>query len=89
MPEYKYICLDCGYLFNEPHCYTETHGLDTPPYEHISCCPACGGIYDETIECDECGELFPFGSGRWINETTLVCKSCYEALRAAAPFYED
>lgn len=89
MPDYKYICLDCGYQFDEPRKYTETHGLDSPPYEHMSCCPVCGGSYDEAVECDECGKLFPFGSGHWIDETTLVCESCYEALRAAAPFYGD
>ena len=51
-----YICLDCGYLFEEPKHYTETHGLDTPPYEQLIGCPKCSGAFVETYRCDCCGE---------------------------------
>lgn len=83
MPKYKYICLECGHLFNEPYEYSETHGFGAPPYEELSGCPVCGGSYDEAVECDDCGELFPFSTGHWLNSTTLICSKCktgrYEA----------
>ena len=48
------ICLDCGCLFDEPVEYVETHGFDTPPYEHFSGCPECYGAYVNAHECDCC-----------------------------------
>lgn len=47
-----YRCNDCGLEFDTPDEWEETHGLDTPPYEHISGCPGCGGDYEE-IEDEE------------------------------------
>lgn len=42
----KYICLECGTEFDKPKRFTETHGLDTPPYETYTGCPVCGGAYE-------------------------------------------
>jgi DNA-directed RNA polymerase subunit RPC12/RpoP len=36
-----YRCLECGHEFEEPRKITETHGLDTPPYEILYVCPEC------------------------------------------------
>ena len=58
-----YICLDCGKTFEEPKRYTETHGLDSPPYEEWN---GCGKWIDgEFVEilpnhevyCDKCFDL--------------------------------
>lgn len=42
-----YKCCDCGNIFEYPTEWYETHGLDTPPYEHWSGCPRCCGSYEE------------------------------------------
>lgn len=56
MSDFK--CLDCRYEFDEPAVVTETHGLDSPPYEERSVCPNCGGNFTDLIECDVCGRGF-------------------------------
>lgn len=89
MPEYKYVCLDCGHKFDEPRKYAETHGLDAPPYEHMSCCPVCGGSYDEAVECSDCGELIPECEAKQLSNGDMLCGSCYEAARAVGLFYDD
>lgn len=73
---YMFVCLDCQKLFEEPRHYIETHGLDTPPYEHAHGCPECGGAYVETHKCDCCG--------KWIvddciktNNDLWFCQDCY------------
>ena len=72
-----YICLECNKIFSTPKTYTETHGLDHPPYETWSGCPSCGGNYTETYECALCGNWI---TGEYIKLTdnTLVCDQCYE-----------
>ena len=72
-----YLCLDCGELFEEPKHYTETHGLDFPPYEEWSGCPECAGAYVKTILCDYCEEWI---TGQYIRlhyDDTVVCEDCY------------
>lgn len=48
-----YRCLDCGYIFEEPVVWQESHGLDTPPYEEWSGCPRCRGGYEEFDEWED------------------------------------
>ena len=48
-----YKCDNCGEVFNEPHCYVETHGFTDGLVEHWSCCPHCGGSYEVYCEDDE------------------------------------
>jgi hypothetical protein len=36
----------------------ESHGFDDGFYETFSCCPNCGGNFEDAIECHECGEAF-------------------------------
>lgn len=48
-----YRCGSCGHEFSEDEFdfVTETHGLDTPPYERFAVCPRCGsGDYEEYLE---------------------------------------
>lgn len=54
----NYICRDCNYVFNTPKRYKERHGLESPPYETMQCCPKCGGSYTAALECDRCGNYF-------------------------------
>lgn len=54
-----YICRDCGETFDEPRRYTERHGLETGPYEELTCCPFCGGSYEKAVTCACCGRLIP------------------------------
>lgn len=51
-----FVCLECNKNFSEPVHWEETHGLDTPPYEHFSGCPYCKGNYTEAFICDCCGD---------------------------------
>lgn len=71
-----YICLDCEALFTVPEKYTETHGLDCPPYEEYSGCPNCGGTYAETFKCDRCGKYI---AGDYVEVAcgNLYCEDCY------------
>jgi hypothetical protein len=36
----------------------ESHGFNDGFYETFSCCPNCGGDFEDAIECHECGEAF-------------------------------
>lgn len=50
-----YRCESCRSLFDEDEFdfVTETHGLDSPPYENIAVCPHCGAdFYTEVNEED-------------------------------------
>lgn len=51
-------CCECGCVFEDAKRYTETHGLDSPPYEEYNACPKCAGAFEEAEECAECGEWF-------------------------------
>ena len=72
-----YICLDCKNIFSVPKEYTETHGLDSPPYETWTGCPLCGGAYTKTMRCDCCNQWI---TGDYIefNDHTVVCDRCYK-----------
>ena len=70
-----FVCLECGLTFDEPECWEERHGLDTPPYEYLSGCPNCRGAFTEAYRCDCCGE--------WITDTYVeiddqrYCEDCF------------
>lgn len=53
-------CYDCEATFSEPRIYTEKMGehFGFPAYESFSCCPECGGSFDEATQCKICGEYF-------------------------------
>jgi hypothetical protein len=71
-----FLCLDCDHIFDEPHYYEETHGLDSPPYETLSECPYCGGDYVETYLCAHCEEWI---TGEYVElyNGDRVCEECY------------
>ena len=75
-----FVCLDCGRVFEDPIHWEETHGLDTPPYEHFTGCPYCGGAYTEAHRCDCCEE--------WIvddyyktDDGQRYCEDCIRKIR--------
>lgn len=53
-------CSDCGYVFDydDRTVVNEKHGFDDGFYETFSCCPNCGGDFDDAADCCECGETF-------------------------------
>lgn len=48
-----YKCKNCGEVFDDPREYVETHGFTDGLYERFSCCPNCGGDYEELEETEE------------------------------------
>ena len=53
-------CTDCNYVFDyeDRTVVKESHGFDDGFGEVFSCCPNCGGDFEDAIECHECGEAF-------------------------------
>ena len=56
----KCKCIDCGYVFDyeDRTVVKESHGFDDGFWETFSCCPNCGGDFEDAVECHECGEAF-------------------------------
>lgn len=67
----RYKCDHCGREFDEPDIITETHGLDSPPYEEIGVCPYCKGWFEEMHRCEICGEYYTADE-----LTSGVCDEC-------------
>ena len=53
-------CTSCGYVFDydDRTVVEESHGFDDGFHETFSCCPNCGGDFEDAVECHECGEAF-------------------------------
>ena len=53
-------CTDCGYVFDyeDRTVVKESHGFGDGFHETFSCCPNCGGDFEDAVECHECGEAF-------------------------------
>lgn len=83
-----YICRDCGETFDEPKHYTERHGLETGPFEKLSCCPFCGGSYEEAVACELCGKLIPASEACIADDPDggdlSVCSDCADELATRA-----
>ena len=56
-------CTSCSYVFDfeDRTVVKESHGFNDGFYETFSCCPNCGGDFEDAIECHECGEAFTEG----------------------------
>ena len=53
-----YYCSDCGCEFETTAVFCETHGLTSPPFEELRCCPFCGSgnIKEKAVSyCRCCG----------------------------------
>ena len=80
------ICTDCGYVFDYEDCTVvkEHHGFDDGFYETFSCCPNCGGDFEDAVECHECGEAFTEGEiygDKW-------CEKCLREAITYDTFFE-
>ena len=69
------ICTDCGYVFDfeDRTVVKESHGFNDGFYETFSCCPNCGGDFEDAVDCCECGEAF--------TENELYSGWCEKCLR--------
>ena len=69
------ICTDCGYVFDyeDRTVVKESHGFNDGFYETFSCCPNCGGDFEDAADCCECGEAF--------TENELYSGWCEKCLR--------
>ena len=68
-------CTDCGYVFDyeDRTVVKESHGFGDGFYETFSCCPNCGGDFEDAADCCECGEAF--------TENDLYSGWCEKCLR--------
>ena len=68
-------CTDCGYVFEyeDRTVVKEGHGFNDGFYETFSCCPKCGGDFEDAADCCECGETF--------TENELYSGLCEKCLR--------
>lgn len=79
-------CLECGAKFKETLELTETHGLDTPPFEKRYVCPECRGssykplikdsisrrdVLDKLIDIMQALNEFEYAVCDLFNETAL------------------
>ena len=73
-----YICKECGYIFEEPEKWQETHGNDNPNYfEDFLGCPICLSTdYTLALPCDFCGEFIE-GEYVELKDKQLACNACY------------
>lgn len=75
-----YKCHNCNEHFTTPEVYTERYNLDTPPYDKISKCPACGSVNFEVLKptyCANCG--VPIAEGE--SYCSDICRKLGEAAR--------
>ena len=73
----KYICGDCGEVFDEDEIkevyYDEGEGVMRGPlFDHFEC-PECGNeVYDEAVHCPVCEEYY--------NGEEDYCENCQKAI---------
>ena len=53
-------CTSCNYVFDyeDRTVVKESHGFNDGFCETFSCCPNCGGDFEDAVDCCECGETF-------------------------------
>ena len=71
-----FVCIECGYVFQDAECWKERHGFDYGPYENFSGCPECGGSYVEAHKCDCCDKWIT-GSYIKTEDGKRYCENCY------------
>ncbi len=73
-----YECLDCGCRFDTVFTDFEKHGLQRPPYEQYSCCPACYSRRIRKVKnlhCRCCGAKLPKERTEYCSDA--CCKNWY------------
>lgn len=72
-----WICIECGNTFDDPMCWEQTHGLDTPPYETVYGSPCCAGSYAKARRCS-CCDAFIIGDYIKTDDGERYCENCYQ-----------
>lgn len=73
----NYVCVACGSLFDQPADFIETHGLDTPPYEHIYTSPCCHENFVEARYCSGCDEVITTETYVQVQNGERYCEQCF------------
>lgn len=69
-----YICNKCHFEFVEPVFLSETHNLDSPPYEKVAACPLCESTSftkQSVYYCKYCGARLSKSKTDYCND---ICK---------------
>lgn len=78
----KYLCENCGVIFEDPIIAYAKENFDTPPYKKIKLCPCCksSDISVSVKTCSVCGEdIFQNHIYYRIrNERRVVCDDCID-----------
>ena len=76
-----YYCSACGCEFETADLFTETHGLESPPFEERRCCPLCGSgeIKPQAVSyCRCCGAKLASGEKEYCSTS---CRKRGEEMR--------
>ena len=76
-----YYCSACGCEFETADLFTETHGLESPPFEERRCCPLCGSgeIKPQAVSyCRCCGAKLASGEKEYCSPS---CRKRGEEMR--------
>ena len=71
-----YYCTTCGAVFDEPGVEYQMHAFgDSYASEPRSCCPKCGGDYEEIVgECQNCEKVISTeAEGYYKKDDMLFC----------------
>lgn len=72
-----YYCTECNKEFVYTRKNIEHHGLDSPPYEEIECCPFCDSTsFINSIECCVCGNTIKCDFVK-LKTGEYICDDCY------------
>ena len=69
-----YYCTTCGAVFDEPGVEYQMHAFgDGYASEPRSCCPKCGGDYEEIIgECKNCEKVISTEAVNYYNQDDML-----------------
>ena len=67
-----YYCTTCGAVFDEPGVEYQMHAFgDGYASEPRSCCPKCGGDYEEIVgECQNCEKVISTEAAQYYHKRT-------------------
>ncbi len=74
-----YHCKDCNHKFEFVKVVLERHGLSTPPYERLLCCPFCSGrnfFEEQNFHCRFCGSKLG-GEGEFCSDRCKILGEQY------------
>lgn len=71
--EEKFICLECGSIFEVPKLYSFDTQKGLYQYE---ACPNCEGAYRKAEQCQVCMDWKLEETGEYIDDN-FICEDCY------------